>query len=122
PGRGLRLEAPKTQFPRDAQGRVLVQGPPRGLTLHGELFDILASKVKRVRWRFDDGDWRDFDWQSELAFTVELDKANLTWRGRPHEFSLLVETLEAVPTQYTRRLPVSFAPPRPEITSAQADF
>jgi WD40 repeat protein len=121
PGMGLRLEAPKTQFPRDAQGRMLVQGPPPGLTLHGELFDILASKVKRVRWRFDDGDWRDFDWQSETAFTAELDKAKLTWRGRPHEFSLLVETLEAVPTQYTRRLPVSFAPPRPEITSAQAD-
>jgi WD40 repeat protein len=121
PGMGLRLEAPKTQFPRDAQGRVLVQGPPLGLTLHGELFDILASKVKRVRWRFDDGDWRDFDWQTDVAFTAELDKANLTWRGRPHEFSLLVETLEAVPTQYTRRLPVSFAPPRPAITSAQPD-
>ncbi len=121
PGMGLRLEAPKTQFPRDGQGRVLVQGPPLGLTLHGELFDILASKVKRVRWRFDDGNWRDFDWQSELDFTAELDKANLTWRGRPHEFSLLVETLEAAPTQYTRRLPVSFAPPRPVITSAQAD-
>ncbi len=122
PGMGLRLEAPKTQFPRDAQGRVLVQGPPRGLTLHGELFDILAAKVKRVRWRFDDGDWRDFDWQAETAFTADLDKANLTWRGRPHEFSLLVETLEAAPTQYTRRLTVSFAPPRPVITSAQADF
>ena len=75
-----------------------------------------------MRWRFDDGNWRDFDWQSELTFTAELDKANLIWRGRPHEFSLLAEPLEAAPTQYTRRLPISSAPPRPEIASKQADF
>ena len=35
PGMGLRLEAPKTQFPRDAQGRVLVQGPPHDFKLRG---------------------------------------------------------------------------------------
>ena len=117
PGMGLRLEAPKTQFPPDAQGRMLVQGPPAGLTLRAELYDILDAKVQRVRWRFDNGNWRDFDGQSELAFTADLDKANLDWRGRPHEFSLLVETVEAAPAQYTRRLPVYAAPPRPEITS-----
>ena len=117
PGMGLRLEAPKTQFPHDAGGRVVVQGPPPGLTLRAELYDILAAKVRRVRWRFDDGDWRDFDGQSELAFTVNLDKAGLDWRGHAHEFALLVETVEADPAQYTRRLPVYFAPPRPEIAS-----
>ncbi len=130
PGMGLRLVAPKTQFPHDAGGRVVVQGPPPGQTLRAELYDILAAKVRRARWRFDDGDWRDFDGQSELTFTANLDKAGLDWRGHTHEFALLVETVEATPTQYTRRLPVYFAPPRPEIASdlgaatevAAADF
>ena len=120
PGVGLRLEAPKTPFLHDAEGRVLVQGPPKGLTLRAELFGILPAKVRRVRWRFDDGDWRDFGPPSELAFTAELDKADLDWRGATHEFSVLVDTEEADALEYPRRLQAAYAPAAPEITSEQA--
>jgi WD40 repeat protein len=122
PEMGLRLEAPKTGFPRDARGCVLMEGaPPKYMQLRTDLSGILPAKVKRVRWRFDDGEWRDFDRQSDLAFSVDLDKEGLTWKGRDHEFGVLVETLEANPREYSRPLPVLRVASRPRITSDLAD-
>jgi WD40 repeat protein len=123
PGMGLRLEAPKTQFP-EAQGRVQMHGQPANLTLRADVYGILPAKIKQVRWRFDAGDWQDFDAQTDLAFTADL--AKLKWQAGSHELSMLLETVEGQQAEYVKRLVVDYAPAarpaRPEIAGPKEDL